>query len=166
MLRFLGTFSKRYPECAAFKSKHKNEIGAARKDDADFEPCTARLLISCRPRSDRSRRSAPGPGSGSRPSRPAGKGIPKYERLWRAYFGGVGKRCRCRADGRRSVEKTEEPERDLVAAADLDIVVHYETVGDVRNLIEALALPADLEEILAVDKEITLFRVGDRMGLP
>ena len=53
MLRFLGTFSKRYPECAAFKSKHKNGIGAARKDDADFEPCTARLLISCRPRSGR-----------------------------------------------------------------------------------------------------------------
>ena len=52
MLRFLGTFSKRYPECAAFKSKHKNGIGAVRKDDADFGPYVVRLRVSCRPRSD------------------------------------------------------------------------------------------------------------------
>ena len=48
-------------------------------------------------------------------------------------------------DGRQLVEEAEEPERNPIAATDLDIVVHHETVGDVRDPFEALAPPADLE---------------------
>ena len=41
---------------------------------------------------------------------PAGRSIAKYVRPWRAYFEGVGERCRCRADGRRSVATVSLPQ--------------------------------------------------------
>jgi len=56
------------------------------------------------------------------------------------------------------VEKAKKPKRDLVTETDFDIVVHNITVGLVLDLVEALPLPAYLEEILAVDPEITLRR--------
>ena len=36
VLRFLGTFSKRHPECAAFKTAHT--LGSRKPESADLQP--------------------------------------------------------------------------------------------------------------------------------
>ena len=45
----------------------------------------------------------------------------------------------------RSIQKPEEPERDLAPDADLHVVVDDKALRHVLDLLEALALAADLE---------------------
>ena len=63
----------------------------------------------------------------------------------------------------RSVQESEKPKRNLVAKTDFHVIVHDIAVGKVRNLLEGLALSADLEKPLAVNLEITLRRIDDLM---
>lgn len=59
-----------------------------------------------------------------------------------------------------SIQKTKHPERYLIAAPGLDIVVDDETVGHIRYLLECLALAADFKHPFPVHDEIAL-RGGD-----
>ena len=48
-----------------------------------------------------------------------------------------------------STQEAKQPERNLVAEADLHIVIRDIAVGEVGNLLEGLALSSDFEEKLA-----------------
>ena len=55
----------------------------------------------------------------------------------------------------RSIQEAEEPERDLVADADFDRVVHDVTVWNVLDLLEGLAFAADFEKVLAIHQAVS-----------
>ena len=59
----------------------------------------------------------------------------------------------CRAKV-RSVQKAEEPERDLVSVADCRIIADDEAVGDICNLSIALRLAADFKRPLAIHDKV------------
>ena len=61
----------------------------------------------------------------------------------------------------RLIQETEQPERNPAAGADLGVVDREVTVRNIGNLFEGLTLAADFEEMLAVDKEISLLGVSD-----
>ena len=54
------------------------------------------------------------------------------------------------------IQESEEPERNPAAGADLGVIDREVTVRDIGNLFEGLSFAADFEEMLAVDKEISL----------
>ena len=58
----------------------------------------------------------------------------------------------------RSIQKTKQPKRDLVAEAHFDVIVYDTAVGQVLDLVKPLAFPADLERPFAVNKKITTLR--------
>ena len=58
-----------------------------------------------------------------------------------------------------SIQEAEEPERNPVAGPQLDVIGRNETSRNIRNLLEGLTLPPDLEEKFSVDKEIPFPRI-------
>lgn len=60
-----------------------------------------------------------------------------------------------------SIEQTEEPERDFVAAADLDIVRRYIALRDLFDLAEALPFSPNFKGVLSIDDKISSRRNFD-----
>ena len=59
-------------------------------------------------------------------------------------------------NGATSIQEAEEPEGNLVAEADFDVVVGDVALRNVLDLVEGLALASDFEQPFAVDEEIAI----------
>ena len=59
-----------------------------------------------------------------------------------------------RLDNGNSIQKTEQPKRDLVPKADIDPVIDDITVRGVGNLLKCLAFPANLKQVGIIHHEV------------
>ena len=82
---------------------------------------------------------------------PAGKSIPKYARPWRAYFGGVGGRRRCRAARSEAGRHVKWQIGDAVLDLDVLRMQHIGNVDVLPVLLAALAQRTERVVLAALD---------------
>ena len=80
------------------------------------------------------------------------------------------RRSRRRLPGRRQrpppltwilIQKSEQPQRNLVAEAEFDVICRDETVGNIANLREPFSFAANLKKISVVNNKVSIFGKSD-----